>query len=155
MSCDGCVALPRGAMGLSAVCDCGISWSYSLTILARFPHISSSCHQVSKIRPLIYFRCNTYTRGLWKRITIFLHFSCNEKLLAGFNVQPRIGMNQSLISQHYHATLLMTSHGYIQHPAPFCTNKWNFLFIFMFKLWRIWCHATKRVYRLFLIKSNW
>ena len=22
---DGCVALPRGAMGLSAVCDCGIS----------------------------------------------------------------------------------------------------------------------------------
>ena len=25
VSCDGCVALPRGAMGLSAVCDCGIS----------------------------------------------------------------------------------------------------------------------------------
>ena len=23
------MALPRGAMGLSAVCDCGISWSYS------------------------------------------------------------------------------------------------------------------------------
>ena len=27
---DCCVALPRSAMGLSAVCDCGISWSYSL-----------------------------------------------------------------------------------------------------------------------------
>ena len=26
------MALPRGAMGLSAVCDCGISSSYSLTI---------------------------------------------------------------------------------------------------------------------------
>ena len=26
------VSLPRGAMGLSAVCDCGISLSYSLTI---------------------------------------------------------------------------------------------------------------------------
>ena len=26
-------ALPSNAMGLSAVCDCGISWSYSLTIL--------------------------------------------------------------------------------------------------------------------------
>ena len=26
-----CVALPRGVMGLSAVCDCGISRSYSLT----------------------------------------------------------------------------------------------------------------------------
>ena len=32
MSRDGLTALPRGAMGLSAVCDCGISWSYSLTI---------------------------------------------------------------------------------------------------------------------------
>ena len=27
------VALPRDAMGWSAVCDCGISWSYSLTFL--------------------------------------------------------------------------------------------------------------------------
>ena len=25
VSLDGCVALPHGAMGLSAVCDCGIS----------------------------------------------------------------------------------------------------------------------------------
>ena len=41
-----------------------------------------------------------------------------EKLLTGFNVQPRIGMNQSLIWLHYDATLLMTSHGYLQHPAP-------------------------------------
>ena len=32
MSRDCCVALPRGAMGLSAVCDSGISSSYSLTI---------------------------------------------------------------------------------------------------------------------------
>ena len=29
---EGWVALPRGAMGLSVVCDCGISCSYSLTI---------------------------------------------------------------------------------------------------------------------------
>ena len=27
---DCCVALPRGAIGLSAVYDCNISWSYSL-----------------------------------------------------------------------------------------------------------------------------
>ena len=60
-----------------------------------------------------------------------------EKLLAGFNVQPRIGMNQLLIGLHYHAMLLMTSHWYIQHPAPLCTNKISFLIIFMFKLWRI------------------
>ena len=32
MSRDGRAALFRGAMGLSAVCDCGISSSYSLTI---------------------------------------------------------------------------------------------------------------------------
>ena len=32
MSRDGWAALPRGATGLSAVCDCGISWSYLLTI---------------------------------------------------------------------------------------------------------------------------
>ena len=27
------VALPHGALGWSAVCDCGISWLYSLTFL--------------------------------------------------------------------------------------------------------------------------
>ena len=32
VSRDCCVALPRSAIGLSAVCDCGISLSYSLTI---------------------------------------------------------------------------------------------------------------------------
>ena len=46
-----------------------------------------------------------------------------EKILAGFNMQPRNGMNQSLIRLHYHATLLMTSQGYIQNPASFCTVK--------------------------------
>ena len=35
MSRDGWAALPRGATGLSAVCDCGISWSYSLTIFSQ------------------------------------------------------------------------------------------------------------------------
>ena len=35
MSRDGCVALPHGSMGLSAVCYCGISWSYSLAILVQ------------------------------------------------------------------------------------------------------------------------
>ena len=30
---DFCVALSHDAMGLSAVCDCGISCSYSLTII--------------------------------------------------------------------------------------------------------------------------
>ena len=33
MSRDCCVALPHGVMGLSAVCDCGISLSYSLLFI--------------------------------------------------------------------------------------------------------------------------
>ena len=36
MSRGGWAALPRGAMGLAAVCDCGISRSYSLTIILEF-----------------------------------------------------------------------------------------------------------------------
>ena len=80
---------------------------------------------------------------------------CDWKLLADFNLQPKIGMNQSVIWLHYHATLLMTSHGYIQHPAPFCTVSWSFLIIFVFKLWCVWYHISNWVYRLVLIKSNW
>ena len=34
VSRDCCVALPHDASGLSAVCDCSISWSYSLSTLA-------------------------------------------------------------------------------------------------------------------------
>ena len=33
MSHDYCVALRRGVMGLSAVCDCGMFLSYSLNIV--------------------------------------------------------------------------------------------------------------------------
>ena len=35
MSRDGCVALLHGAMGLSAVCDCGISSSSSSRVSAK------------------------------------------------------------------------------------------------------------------------
>ena len=33
------MALPRSAMGLSAVCDCGISLSYSITIYAKCVYV--------------------------------------------------------------------------------------------------------------------
>ena len=33
VSLDGWAALPRGAVGLFGVCDCGISWSYSLFLI--------------------------------------------------------------------------------------------------------------------------
>ena len=35
MSLDGCVAIPHGAMGLSAVCDCGISSPSSSCVSAK------------------------------------------------------------------------------------------------------------------------
>ena len=34
VSCDCYVALSHEALGLSAVCDCGISWSYWLVFFA-------------------------------------------------------------------------------------------------------------------------
>ena len=37
VSHDCCVALPHVSMALSAVCDCGISWSYSLLLLFTAP----------------------------------------------------------------------------------------------------------------------
>ena len=46
MSCD-CkcyVALPSGAVGWSAVCDCNISWSYSFTFFALAQSDLSVCY---------------------------------------------------------------------------------------------------------------
>ena len=40
------MALPRGAMGLSAVCDCGISGSYSLTIIDYFDVFVENCNAI-------------------------------------------------------------------------------------------------------------
>ena len=39
MSRDGSLTLPGGGMGLSTVCDCGISWSNSLLFLgSEYPY---------------------------------------------------------------------------------------------------------------------
>ena len=62
MSHDGWVALPHGATGLSAVCDCGISWSYSLTIFGRHilialsvrPCVRPSRFRVRSISPIFF-----------------------------------------------------------------------------------------------------
>ena len=47
MSSDVCVALPRGAMGLSAFCDCGISYPDSFTIFdldcGMLHHLIKAC----------------------------------------------------------------------------------------------------------------
>ena len=51
VSHGGWVAFPRGAMGLSAVCDCSISRSYSLTIF-HLPHHSNEIYLVFQIAQL-------------------------------------------------------------------------------------------------------
>ena len=55
MSPDGWAALPHGATGLSAVCNCGISWSYSLTILGTIIEIISYQYMISRV----YHQLNT------------------------------------------------------------------------------------------------
>ena len=55
---DCCVALPRGAMGLSAVCDCGISYSYSLAIS------NSSLLSI----------CSSANLSLFKSFFVYLYF---------------------------------------------------------------------------------
>ena len=49
MSRDGLVALPRGATGLSAVCDCGISLSYSITFFSAHRHTDGQTEGKPKV----------------------------------------------------------------------------------------------------------
>ena len=45
---DCCVAIPRGAVGVSVVCDCGISRSYSFTILCTWRLFNSVTYTCTK-----------------------------------------------------------------------------------------------------------
>ena len=70
MSHDCCVALPCDTTGLSAVCDSGISLSYSLTILGKTVDRSvAEEFTVGKMES-----CNT-TVALRQRILIFFSYS--------------------------------------------------------------------------------
>ena len=80
MSRDGWAALPRGATGLSAVCDCGISWSYSLTIfedknqLLRYNNTIGQSHPFRRPRSYVfligsYNEHRKYTRKFYTRGT--------------------------------------------------------------------------------------
>ena len=53
-----------------------------------------------------------------------------EKLRAAVNMQLTIGMNQLLIQLYHNVTLLVTSHGSIQHPVLFCIVNWCFWIIY-------------------------
>ena len=60
MSRDGWAALPRGATGMSAVCDCGISWSYLLTIIYELLIAQLHILSIDFINVLSYYRCICY-----------------------------------------------------------------------------------------------
>ena len=94
--------------------------------------------------PLIHVSLCIFSKGLWKRITIFLFFSQTVysivMLYAGLNVQLKIGINQSLIWLHHNPMLLMTSHGYIKHTAPFCKVNW---FVLLFHIYTVMCMVSK------------
>ena len=55
--CSGChvavVVLPRGTMGWSLVCDCGISWSYPLTFEYMYIHEYSLNFRIVLITPFL------------------------------------------------------------------------------------------------------
>ena len=68
VSRDGWAALPHDATGLSAVCDCGISWSYSLTIFVITP---TNCLKgiLPTLKYFQYFAYNLFyawTFNIWK-----------------------------------------------------------------------------------------
>ena len=58
VSRDCCMTLSQGAIGLSAVCDCGIFWSYSITIFHKFVQIAFHT------RELIHQYCTNFCKGV-------------------------------------------------------------------------------------------
>ena len=77
--CKSFVTLPHGAVGWSALCDCGISWSYSLFVsptLTLIQYFHDSCHILyyyfsSKKHTLIYIIVVKH----WVKLTILCSVS--------------------------------------------------------------------------------
>ena len=85
---DCCVALPRDDMGLSAVCDCGISLSYSLTIfeismdcmvLWSFNGLAGLCISVGCVRLAVPWRfCRLVVSQCFKDLCVYTIFESNS-----------------------------------------------------------------------------
>ena len=60
MSRDCYLALPRVAMCLSAVCDCGISWSYSPFLKDRTMQSQCSCMVLHSPKEISRVSCKTH-----------------------------------------------------------------------------------------------
>ena len=74
MSRDCCVALPHGAMGLSEVCDCVISWSYSLFLLyllgVCIKHFMLNAYIVS----FLVWQYSHWDKGSWMLCALYSDF---------------------------------------------------------------------------------
>ena len=98
------MALPRGTMGLSVVCDCGISCSYSLTIFGVltpvFKRKGSNLHAKNyrgiTITPAIAKTLESVLRERIKPIVM----ECQNGLQHGFTEGFTL-MNCSLILEEY------------------------------------------------------
>ena len=70
---------------------CSFLWVISLFDLC------GSCDNGAASKPSLYYILEDFENASLYFCTFFQTVYAIEKLLAGFNVQPRIGMNQSLI----------------------------------------------------------
>ena len=141
MSHDCCVALPGDAMGLSAVCDCGIFWSYSLFLVhAQILNVSSLWQSL--------FVFYLFYRGEWVPLPLVLRkvvhnwltletpfISLDSILLAGRwrpYIECWLGSRPVFLGIHI---ALRFSKGWGSQPLdkcmlynnkPSCNGKWHF-----------------------------
>ena len=106
VSRDDWAALPRGATGLSAVCDCGISWSYSLTFF-----ICSRSRCMDKLR--VFHANQTYMclYPPWNR------FKPSSEL---FLLTFQGGTYSSFVDHYYYLCLVL-----VMLSGPFIDALWS------------------------------
>ena len=170
MSCDGWAALPRGATGLSAVCDCGISWSYSLTIFLNNKGADQPVHPKSA-QHLCYSLIGKYHISTCsKRNFHFLASLCSWAIWFGYDLVrnpedqfSRIETHIMILLQIVKASIKLHISNFNHYNAVPLFNKWIWFFgMFMESwilrvsckvsvAWRVWFHEHSNKLNLLLI----
>ena len=83
------MSLRRGAMGWSALCDCGISWSHSITFFETVPFLLFNC-------------CHFIVQNGFTTLTVLIDISKRLSLLHVFEkvknlVEPRHEISNNVI----------------------------------------------------------
>ena len=84
------MALPRDAMGLSAVCDCGISFSYSLIFFINIARSEQSSHTP----------CGSHQR--------LKHFQRKDKIVKDFIILNQVVSEKTLMKNVHMCHIRMT-----------------------------------------------